>query len=37
MLTTDNQKLVVRDIIDIDDLKKVIHKIKINNYEEETK
>ena len=35
--TTDNQTLVVRDIIDIDDLKKVIYKVKINNNEEETK
>jgi transcriptional regulator with XRE-family HTH domain len=37
ILTTDNQKIVVRDIIDIEDLKKVIYKMKINNNEEETK
>ena len=37
ILTTDNQKIVVRDIVDIEDLKKVIYKIKINNHEEETK
>jgi len=37
ILTTDNRKLVVRDIIDIEDLKKVIYKVKINNNEEETK
>jgi transcriptional regulator with XRE-family HTH domain len=37
ILTTDNQMLVVRDIIDIEDLKKVIYKVKINNNEEETK
>lgn len=37
ILTTDNQKLVVRDIVDIEDLKKVIYKMKINNNEEETK
>lgn len=37
ILTTDNEKLVVRDIIDIEDLKKVMHKLKINNNEEETK
>ena len=37
ILTTNNQKLVVRDIIDIEDLKKVIYKIKMNNNEEEVK
>ena len=37
ILTTDNQMLVVRDIIDIEDLKKVIYKMKINNNKEETK
>lgn len=37
ILTTDNQKLVVRDILDIEDLKKVIYKMKINNHEEEIK
>lgn len=37
ILTTDNQKLVVRDIVDIDDLKKVIYKVRIKNNEEETK
>jgi hypothetical protein len=37
LLTIDNQKLVVRDIIDIEDLKKVIYKIKMNNNEEEAK
>ena len=36
ILTTDDQKLVVRDISDIEDLKKVIYKVKIINYEEET-
>ena len=34
---TDNQTLVVRDIIDIEDVKKVIYKIKMNNNEEDTK
>jgi hypothetical protein len=29
--------VVVRDIIDIEDLKKVIYKMKINNNEEESK
>ena len=37
ILTTDNQKIVVRDILDIDDLKKVIYKVKINNNKEEIK
>ncbi|MBI9009352.1 MAG: helix-turn-helix transcriptional regulator [Tenericutes bacterium] len=37
ILTTDNQMLVVRDIIDIEDLKKVIYKMKIQFIEEETK
>lgn len=37
ILTTDNQMLVLRDIIDIEDLKKVIYKMKINNNKEETK
>lgn len=37
ILTTDNQLIVVRDIIDIMDLKKVIYKMKINNIEEEVK
>ena len=37
ILTTDNQKIVVRDIVDIENLKKVIYKVKINNYEEEIK
>jgi alpha-N-acetylglucosamine transferase len=37
ILTTDNQMVVVRDIIDIEDLKKVIYKMKINNNEEESK
>jgi RNA polymerase-interacting CarD/CdnL/TRCF family regulator len=37
ILTTDNQMLVVRDIIDIEDVKKVIYKIKMNNNEEEAK
>jgi len=37
ILTTDNRKLVVRDIFEIEDLKKVIHKVKKNNNEEETK
>jgi transcriptional regulator with XRE-family HTH domain len=37
ILTTDHQKIVVRDIIDIEDVKKVIYKVKINNNEEETK
>ncbi|MDA0871886.1 MAG: helix-turn-helix transcriptional regulator [Firmicutes bacterium] len=37
ILTTDNQMIVVRDIIDIEDLKKVIYKIKMNNNEEDAK
>ncbi len=37
ILTTDNRNLVVRDIFEIEDLKKVIHKVKKNNNEEETK
>lgn len=37
ILTINNRKLVVRDIVDIEDLKKVIYKMKINNNEEETK
>jgi hypothetical protein len=37
ILTTDNQMLVVRDIIDIEDLKKVIYKMKIKFIEEEAK
>jgi alpha-N-acetylglucosamine transferase len=37
IITTDNQMIVVRDIIDIEDLKKVIYKVRINNNEEETK
>ena len=37
ILTTDNQKFVVRDVVDIEDLKKVINKMKTNNNEEETK
>ena len=37
ILTTDNQTLVVRDIIDIEDVKKVIYKIKMNNNEEDAK
>jgi transcriptional regulator with XRE-family HTH domain len=37
ILTTDNRNLVVRDIFEIEDLKKVIYKIKLNNNEEETK
>lgn len=37
ILSTDNQMLVVRDIIDVEDLKKVIYKMKIKFIEEETK
>ena len=37
ILTTNNQKLVVRDIVDIEDLRKVIYKMKIDNNEEEKK
>lgn len=37
ILTIDNQILVVRDILDIEDLKKVLYKMKIKFNEEETK
>jgi len=37
ILTTDHQKFVVRDISEIDDLKKVVYKVKTYHHEEEQK